>query len=52
MYWGSYDAQTNLALVSKAGFTLVETDILTDDEDGVATSFLWILAQKENAAAS
>jgi hypothetical protein len=46
MYWSSYDAQTNLNLVSKAGFTLVETEILSDDEDGEPVPFLWILAQK------
>lgn len=47
MYWSSYDAQTNLDLVSQAGFTLVETEILADDEDGEPVSFLWILAKKE-----
>ena len=46
MYWSSYDAQTNLDLVGQAGFTLVETDILIDDEDGESVSFLWILAKK------
>jgi len=46
MYWSSYDAQTNLDLVSQAGFALVETDILIDDEDGEPVSFLWILAKK------
>src|SRR5260370_42247837 len=47
MYWSSYDAQTNLDLVSQAGFTLVETEIPADDEDGEPVSFLWILAKKE-----
>lgn len=46
MYWSSYDAQTNLALVSQAGFTLVETEILVDEEDGEPVSFLWVFAQK------
>ena len=46
MYWSSYDAQTNLNLINQAGFTLVETEILTDDEDGEPVSFLWILAEK------
>jgi len=46
MYWSSYDAQTNLDLVSQAGFTLVETDTLIDNEDGEPVSFLWILAKK------
>ena len=47
MYWSSYNAQTNLDLVSQAGFTLIETEILTDDENGEPVSFLWILAKKE-----
>ncbi len=47
MYWSSYDAQTNLDLISQAGFTLVETDTLIDDEDGEPVSFLWILARKD-----
>jgi|SRR5579883_269830 SAM-dependent methyltransferase len=46
MYWSAYDAQTNLALVSQAGFTLIETETLIDVEDGQPVSFLWILAQK------
>jgi SAM-dependent methyltransferase len=49
MYWSSYDAQTNLNLISQAGFTPVETEILTDDEDGEEVSFLWILAKKRVA---
>jgi cyclopropane fatty-acyl-phospholipid synthase-like methyltransferase len=47
MYWSSHDAQTNRGLISHAGLTLVETEILIDDEDGEAVPFLWILAQKD-----
>lgn len=46
MYWSSYDTHTNLALVSRAGFTLVETETMVDDEDGEPVSFLWILVKK------
>ncbi len=46
MYWSSYDAQTNLNLIRQAGFTLIETEILMDDEDGESVPFLWIFAQK------
>ncbi|MBA2391250.1 MAG: class I SAM-dependent methyltransferase [Ktedonobacteraceae bacterium] len=46
MYWSSYDAQTNLDLILQAGFTLIETEILTDDEDRERVSFLWIFAEK------
>lgn len=48
MYWSSYDAPTNLTMVNQAGLTLVESEILTDDEDGELVSFLWILARKQN----
>ena len=48
MYWSSYDAQTNLNMIRKAGLSLVETNILTDDEDGEPVPFLWILAQKDH----
>lgn len=47
MYWSSYDARTNLDMVSQAGFTLAETEILVDNEDGEPVSFLWILAKKD-----
>ncbi len=50
MYWSSYDAQTNLDLVSQAGLTLVEAETLIDDEDGESVSFLWILAKKASPA--
>jgi ubiquinone/menaquinone biosynthesis C-methylase UbiE len=46
MYWSSYDAQTNLDLIRQAGFTLIETETLADDEDGEPVSFLWVLAEK------
>ncbi len=46
MYWSSYDAQTNLDLIRQAGLTLIETEILTDDEDGELVLFLWVLAKK------
>lgn len=50
MYWSSYDARTNLELIVQAGFTLVETEIVTEDEDGEPVSFLWILAKKKPMA--
>ncbi len=46
MYWSSYDAQTNREMIQRAGFALVEAEILLDDEDGAPVPFLWILAQK------
>lgn len=49
MYWSSHDAQTNLDLVSQAGFTLVETEILIDDEDGNRSHFSGYLHRKNDA---
>jgi len=50
MYWSSYDVQTNREMIHRAGLTLIEAEILCDDEDGELVPFLWILAKKENAA--
>ena len=47
MYWSSYDAQTYCAMLEQVGLTLVESEILSDDEDGEPVSFLWVLAKKE-----
>ncbi len=50
MYWSSYDVQTNREMIHRAGLTLIEAEILHDDEDGELVPFLWILAKKENMA--
>ncbi|KAJ9609899.1 hypothetical protein H2200_006228 [Cladophialophora chaetospira] len=47
MYWSSYDADTNLRSLRGAGFAIVESEILLDDEDGRPVPFLWILARKD-----
>ena len=44
MYWSSYDVQTNQEMIRRAGFTILETEILLDDEDEEPVPFLWILA--------
>ena len=46
MYWGGFDTESNLEMVRRAGCTLVEAEVLDDDEDGRLAPFLWILAQK------
>lgn len=50
MYWSSYDTQTNREMIQQAGFTLIEAEILHDNEDGELVAFLWILAKKEDEA--
>ncbi len=46
MYWSSFDAKTNLQLIQDAGFSILESKIIDDDEDGRSVPFLWILASK------
>lgn len=46
MFWSSFDAETNLKIVERAGFEIVESAVHEDDEDGRKVPFLWILARK------
>jgi SAM-dependent methyltransferase len=46
MYWSGFDAERNLEMVRRAGFTLLEAEVHDDDEEGTPAPFLWILAQK------
>jgi SAM-dependent methyltransferase len=46
MYFSSYDAPTNTRLVTDAGFEILSADEITEDEDGVPVTFLWIVARK------
>ena len=39
--------QTNLKIVEKAGFEIVESAVVQDDEDGGKVPFLWVLARKK-----
>lgn len=46
MYWSSYDAQTNVALVREAGFEVLTSNEVAQEEDGKVFSFLWVVARK------
>lgn len=46
MYWSGFDAQTNVALVSSAGFEIVRDEVLTNFEDNESVRFVWIIGQK------
>ncbi|EXJ59061.1 hypothetical protein A1O7_06492 [Cladophialophora yegresii CBS 114405] len=46
MYWSSFDAATNLQSLQRIGFTIIDSHILSDDEDGRIVPFLWVLARK------
>ena len=47
MYWSGFDAGTYLQILEGAGFDIVESEILHDDEDGRLVPFLWVLARKD-----
>ncbi|OAP60606.1 hypothetical protein AYL99_05608 [Fonsecaea erecta] len=46
MYWSSFDVETNLEMIKDAGFTVIQSEVLHDDEDGRLVPFLWVLAEK------
>jgi len=46
MFWSSYDAVTGRKIVESAGLRIERAEVETADEDGVPTSFLWIVARK------
>jgi len=46
MYWSGFDADTNRKMVARAGFTLLEADVIDEEEDGRIVPFVWILARK------
>jgi len=50
MYFSSHDAETGKRLVTAAGLDILSADELTEEEDGVPITFLWIVAQKPSPA--
>ncbi|MGH2530694.1 MAG: class I SAM-dependent methyltransferase [Thermomicrobiales bacterium] len=46
MYFSHFDAETNRALVERAGLRLEGARVEIADEDGVSIPFLWIVARK------
>ncbi|KAK5053750.1 hypothetical protein LTR84_001711 [Exophiala bonariae] len=46
MYWSGFDADQYQTLLTERGFSLINTEIISDNEDGRMVPFLWILAQK------
>jgi SAM-dependent methyltransferase len=47
MYFSHFDAHTNLGLVQRAGFELVETDVVEEiGPDGLAERFLWVVGRR------
>jgi SAM-dependent methyltransferase len=46
MFFSGYDSTTGKRLVAEAGFEILSADEITEDEDGVPVTFLWIVGQK------
>jgi SAM-dependent methyltransferase len=46
MFWSTFDADTNLAMIGDAGLEVVRSEILLNFEDGREVRFLWVVAQK------
>jgi len=46
MYWSSYDAQTNLALIADSGFEILAAqEVPQQEDDGKVVTFLWVVAR-------
>jgi SAM-dependent methyltransferase len=53
MFFSHYDAPTNLGLVQRAGFELVESDVVEETgPDGLAERFLWVIGRRLPAGAA
>jgi ubiquinone/menaquinone biosynthesis C-methylase UbiE len=46
MYWSGFDADQYHQILTERGFCSINTEIITDNEDGKLVPFLWVLAQK------
>jgi ubiquinone/menaquinone biosynthesis C-methylase UbiE len=46
MFFSSFDAAGSTRLVQEAGFEVLSADEITEDEDGVPVTFLWVVARK------
>jgi SAM-dependent methyltransferase len=46
MHWSFFDAQTNLRLLREAGLEVEEARVVSQVEDEVEVSFLWVVAHK------
>jgi SAM-dependent methyltransferase len=46
MFFSGFNAATSERLVTEAGFDILSADEITEDEDGVPVTFLWVVARK------
>lgn len=45
MYWSSWSAEQNLALVTGAGFEVISAEEVAEEEHGEPVTFLWVVAR-------
>jgi|SRR5579884_533403 len=50
MFFSAFDSATNRRLVTDAGLRLLGAEEITEDEDGVPVTFLWVAAEKPRDA--
>lgn len=46
MYWSSWSAEQNLALLADAGFDVVSAEEVAEEEHGEPVTFLWVVARR------
>jgi SAM-dependent methyltransferase len=46
MFFSSFNAAASQRLVTEAGLDVLSADEITEDEDGVPVTFLWVVARK------
>lgn len=46
MYWSGFNADQYHQILTERGFCSINTEIITDNEDGKLVPFLWVLAQR------
>jgi cyclopropane fatty-acyl-phospholipid synthase-like methyltransferase len=52
MFFSHFDAASNRTMVRRAGFELVDAEVVAEDEDGEPVEFLWVVARKPASRAA
>jgi hypothetical protein len=46
MFFSHFDARTNRDMVERAGFEILDAEVLAEDEDGTTVEVLWVVARR------
>lgn len=49
MFWSSYGQDVTLSLIEQAGMDVLRADPVSQEEDGLDVTFLWVIARKRPA---